>query len=170
MLKHRIEELLAGKTVIELYRTVERKPFFERKKKFLDDRERRWLLYPQCDEITLKPCDLPIYVVKAAKSIIRTEEELDILRKLVRESIKQLYTHKKGIPVFTSDECERVDVYHQLITDELIDSIIYCVTVCQDMLTIDHNLTWLFYGTTSTGDYYVDAKELYAELPRTTIK
>ena len=164
------EKFLKGKTIIELYRTVERKPFFERKKKLFDSRERNWLLLPQCDEITLWPCNVPIQIVKAAKYAIQTQEEFELLRKLVRASIGNLYTHKKGVPVFTEDEYERVRTSHQLITDELIDSIIYCVWRCEEMLPISHNLTWLFYGTTSTGDYYVDAKELYTELPRITIE
>ena len=169
------ENAFKGKTIIELDSVVERLPFYERKKKLCDSEERRWLLYPKHDAVELRPCNLPIHLVLVALSTydINANDMLPVLRSMVRSSIGKMRTFEKGMPLFGQEHYENIRASHQLITDELIDSIIYCVAHCRRwpdaMLRIDHNLTWLFYGTTRTGDYYVDAKELYEELPRKTL-
>ena len=169
-----LDDLFKGKTIIELYRTVERLPFYEEKKKLFDDRKRRWLIYPEDNKAELRPCNTPIHIVLAAHFLITTKEERKILKRLVFSSISNLTVRKKG-GLFDSGYSERVSTQYPLITDELVDSIIYCVLKChycnwqEGLLGIDHNLSWLFWGSTSKGDRYIDATKLYQELPRKTI-
>lgn len=171
-------DFFKGKTIIELYRTLERYPFYERKKKLFDSRERGHLLYPKYNEATLKPCNVPIQIVRAACSTVRTKDDLELLRKLIRASIGNIAIHRKAL--VTSDDCGSIDKDHQLISDELIDSIIYSVAEVEGwhepegfegsgLGLINHNLIWIFYGATYDGSFLDDPKELYKELPRKTI-